>query len=267
MALNFPSSPSNGDLYENYIYNSTEGTWQLVSIDNIYTGASIAGSPPNSPESGDMWWDSDNGTLFIYYNDGTNSQWVDAAGPGVAVQDTAPTGYEGQLWLDSTDGSMYVYYTDPGGTNAQWIGAVSRSGGILQVVQATRGTSFSSNSDTWVDITDLAVTVTPSSTASKFLLTYSIPGISLDGSRDVHFKLTRNNTVIGTGDSSFGSAGFVRQVSSDSTVFTQTFLDLPATTSSLTYQVQMRVAATDATATLAGNDRGLMSVTAMEVAG
>ena len=66
------------------------------------------------------------------------SQWVDAAGPSVAVQSTAPTGYEGQLWLDDTDGSMYVYYTDPGGGSSSWIGAVSRSGGILQVVSTTK---------------------------------------------------------------------------------------------------------------------------------
>ena len=39
---------------------------------------------------------------------------------------------------------MYVYYTDPGGANAQWIGAVSRSGGILQVVSTTKTDTFPS---------------------------------------------------------------------------------------------------------------------------
>ena len=96
----------------------------------------ISATAPVSPSAGDLWWDSDDGKMFIYYNDGSTSQWVDAAGPSVAVQDTAPTGYEGQLWLDSTDGSMYVYYTDPGGGASSWIGAVSRSVGFLKVVSS-----------------------------------------------------------------------------------------------------------------------------------
>ena len=109
-------------------------------------GGSITVSPtaPTDPvpASGDLWWNSTEGELYVYYNDGSSSQWVAAAGPSVTVAATAPTGYEGQLWLDSTDGSMYVYYTDPGGANAQWIGAVSRSGGILQVVSTTKTDTF-----------------------------------------------------------------------------------------------------------------------------
>ena len=26
---------------------------------------------------GDLWWDSDEGDLLVYYNDGNSSQWVD----------------------------------------------------------------------------------------------------------------------------------------------------------------------------------------------
>jgi len=29
-ALNFPSSPSNGDVYNNYTYNGTRGIWELT---------------------------------------------------------------------------------------------------------------------------------------------------------------------------------------------------------------------------------------------
>ena len=78
-------------------------------------GVTVSATAPATPDDGALWWDSDDGELYLYYNDGTSSQWVAAAGPSVTVAATAPTGYEGQLWLDSTDGSMYVYYTDPGG--------------------------------------------------------------------------------------------------------------------------------------------------------
>jgi len=39
----------------------------------------ISDNPPVSPPDGSMWWDSDNGLLYIRYNDGAGpSQWVQA---------------------------------------------------------------------------------------------------------------------------------------------------------------------------------------------
>jgi hypothetical protein len=32
--------------------------------------------PPGSPVPNQLWWESDTGNLFIYYDDGTSSQWV-----------------------------------------------------------------------------------------------------------------------------------------------------------------------------------------------
>lgn len=34
--------------------------------------------PPLTPNSDDLWWDTDTGTLFIYYFDGSSYQWVEA---------------------------------------------------------------------------------------------------------------------------------------------------------------------------------------------
>jgi hypothetical protein len=36
----------------------------------------ISDTAPISPLSGHMWWNSTNGNLFIYYNDGDSSQWI-----------------------------------------------------------------------------------------------------------------------------------------------------------------------------------------------
>lgn len=268
MTLNFPSSPSNGDLYENYIYNSTAGAWQLVSIDNIYTGASISGSPPASPESGDMWWDSDDGKLYIYYNDGTSSQWVNAAGPSVAVQDTAPTGYEGQLWLDSTDGSMYTYYTDPGGGSSSWIGAVSRSGGILQVVSTTKTDTFSTTSTSFTDVTGLSATITPRSTSSKVLALAKI-GIGMNN-QYFRFNLLRNSTAIAQPDAgTFPASGIMEFGSLITNVVSFDFLDSPSTTSSTTYKIQAAVNAGTGYVNrdTSGNRTVVSTLTLIEVAG
>lgn len=45
------------------------------------TGASVnvGNTPPESPQNGDLWWNSDLVTLFIYYADSNSSQWVDTS--------------------------------------------------------------------------------------------------------------------------------------------------------------------------------------------
>jgi hypothetical protein len=39
---------------------------------------SMGATAPSSPAAGNMWWDPVGGQLYIYYNDGTSSQWVSA---------------------------------------------------------------------------------------------------------------------------------------------------------------------------------------------
>jgi hypothetical protein len=48
------------------------------------TGAtlSVGATPPASPSAGAMWWDTNSGNLYIYYNDGSSSQWVIAVNVG-----------------------------------------------------------------------------------------------------------------------------------------------------------------------------------------
>lgn len=240
----------------------------------------ISATAPSSPGEGDLWWDSDNGKLYIYYNDGNSSQWVDAAGPSVAVQSTAPTGYEGQLWLDDTDGSMYVYYTDPGGGSSSWIGAVSRSGGILQVVSTTKSDTFSTTSTSYTDVTGFSATITPRSTSSKILVLLNVSiGRSTDSGN--YYRIMRDSTAIAIGDSagSRDRATGADYVGSGSVTFQATssganFLDSPSTTSSVTYKVQFRVESGTHHINRDGNDsdattraRRVSSITLIEVAG
>lgn len=50
-------------------------------------------SPPASPRYGTLWWDSEEGNLYIYYFDGTNPQWVEASsGNGFGSGGTGSSG-------------------------------------------------------------------------------------------------------------------------------------------------------------------------------
>jgi hypothetical protein len=71
------------------------GTNTTQAASTAFVAAAIAAAPdvtisdtaPGSPIVGDLWWESDSGKLFIYFNDGTSSQWVDAAAAAGASGD------------------------------------------------------------------------------------------------------------------------------------------------------------------------------------
>lgn len=239
----------------------------------------ISSTAPSSPSAGDLWWDSDDGKMFIYYDDGTTSQWVDAAGPSVAVQSTAPTGYEGQLWLDDTDGSMYVYYTDPGGGSSQWIGAVSRSGGILQVVSTTKTDTFSTSSTSFTDVTGLSASITPRSTSSKILVLAQVAtGHSTTGNNlYITIADASNNNLCNADSPGSRTPTFHGEIASNTASLNGAsvmFLHEPSTTSSFTYKARTLVSGGTGYVNRVSADadnyaipRSVSTITLMEVAG
>ena len=50
----------------------------------------IGTSPPTDPTTYPLWYDSNIGRGFIYYNDGNSSQWVDIAPAGISSAPTIP---------------------------------------------------------------------------------------------------------------------------------------------------------------------------------
>jgi hypothetical protein len=61
---------------------------------------SVGDTPPASPTDNSLWWETDTAALFIYYNDGTTSQWVSVGG---AQGPTGPAGPAGSTdWASIT---------------------------------------------------------------------------------------------------------------------------------------------------------------------
>ena len=73
MALDFPSSPTNGQVYGNFVYSTAKGAWQAKPITGKVTTSATA---PSTPSNGDEWFNTNDGNLYVYYNDGDTSQWV-----------------------------------------------------------------------------------------------------------------------------------------------------------------------------------------------
>ena len=99
------------------------GTDSIVEIGGG-GGASvtIATTAPSSPAAGDLWWNSEEGKLKIYYSDANTSQWVDAAVGTVGA--TGATGAAGTNGTDGVDGTNGVG-VPTGGTAGQALVKVS----------------------------------------------------------------------------------------------------------------------------------------------
>jgi len=112
-------------------------------------------------------------------------------------------------------------------------------GKVLQVVSTTKSDVFTTTSASYVDVTGLSTTITPSSASSKILVFANI-SYSASGGRDGNFQLLRGSTVIPT-----GVTGSVLNGAYTFSMFSlaQSFLDSPATTSATTYKIQVYVSA------------------------
>ena len=87
-AVNLPDNPSDGDTQDvggiTYTYNSSKGYWTAAAGGGSGGGggASVTtdDSAPGSPSDGDLWYDTDDGGMFVYYQDTDSSQWVEVIG-------------------------------------------------------------------------------------------------------------------------------------------------------------------------------------------
>jgi hypothetical protein len=78
---------------ERVLTDTATVTWDRTTAGQIKanaagggTSTTISDTPPGSPTAGSLWWESDTGTLWIYYTDANTSQWVMAAGGSNVVQ-------------------------------------------------------------------------------------------------------------------------------------------------------------------------------------
>jgi len=117
-------------------------------------------------------------------------------------------------------------------------------GTVLQVVQAFKSDPWSTTATTFVDVTGLSVTITPTSSTSKFYVATYLGRVSVSGSSwySTAWRLTRNGTAIGVGDaggvkyqSGINITHYDSNYDGNGSMF---YLDSPNTLSPITYTVQ-----------------------------
>jgi hypothetical protein len=117
------------------------------------------------------------------------------------------------------------------------------SGGIIQIVYVEKTDAFSANvGSSFVDITGMAVTITPQSSSNKILIMPSVNLVAQQSHR-WGFIILRGSTIIHRADAASNrrrvtSGGGNPPTTVDNQHFCTPFLDSPNTTSATTYKLQ-----------------------------
>lgn len=88
-AFNFPNSPAAGDTFApagGPVWRWNGEVWIQDARPGDGTIALIGDTAPPTPKHGQLWWESDTGKLFVWYEDADSGQWVEAyAASGISV--------------------------------------------------------------------------------------------------------------------------------------------------------------------------------------
>jgi hypothetical protein len=146
-------------------WNGTDYVW-VTQASGGGGGASVSVSDnaPTSPSSGDLWFNSTDTKMYVYYNDGSSSQWVQtnptgsttSGGSSVTVSDSAPSNpSEGDMWFDSRYAVLLVYY------GTQWVNVSGESGSSTTPSwQETTNHTASAGDKLFIDCSGGVATVT-----------------------------------------------------------------------------------------------------------
>ena len=147
--LEFPDNPTVGDQYVapngfTYIWDGTvwtvPGSGSAPPADALVP---IGQNPPPNPQPGQLWWRNDpDATLYIFYFDGTTSQWVPAtpggSGGGAFLPLVGGT-ITGPLTLADITGSTYLELVGSAQNNIAFRGSGPASGAPQWAIDVITG--------------------------------------------------------------------------------------------------------------------------------
>ena len=220
-----------------------QGVW-------VFASAAARDAAVTSPQEGNFAYLKDTNVTTYY----TGSAWanLDTTGMTNPMTTTGDTIYSssGSTPARLGIGTTGQVLTVAGGVPS-WATPAGGGGKVLQVVQATYGTEVVSSSTSYVDA-GISASITPSSASSKVLVLVSQPFAYYRSTNAAggFLQLVRGATSIyETTGIRLYTAGTTPDAtaSQGSNIQGINYLDSPATTSSTTYKMQMRVEAAGST--------------------
>tara|TARA_R100000773_G_scaffold43713_1_gene42775 strand:+ start:513 stop:1172 length:660 start_codon:yes stop_codon:yes gene_type:complete len=163
---------------------------------------------------------------------------------------SAPTSADVAFKLPNADGSAGQFMKTDGSGNLSFDAA--GGGKVLNYDDATKSDTQTTLSTSFVDITGLSVTLTPASSASKFLIMYSVFAGASQNVYALHLQLVKvvggTASDIHRGDANGNRGRFTAQHWSEygdydqfnSTIMAGQVIHAPSTTNAVTFKMQFR---------------------------
>lgn len=134
----------------------------LANAESGSASVTVSATEPTDPSPGDLWFDSTDLTLYLYYDDGQSQQWVSVSGESfttIFVDEDPPSSPSvGTLWFDTVSLKLFIWYDD--GTSEQWVNVLgSGETGGTSVTQSDTAPSNPSIGDLWFNSTNLTLYV------------------------------------------------------------------------------------------------------------
>ena len=180
--------------------------------------------------------------------------------------------------LSKIDAANFLTGTIPQGNVANAsLGAVTAlpgaiaTGKVLQVV-ATQGINiFSTTSNSFVDVTGLALTITPAATGSKILLLFNAN--MYQNTISQYWAIRWERAISGGATTNIGNSTYGLSFARSAIAHDfwggvgMPYLDSPSTTSEITYQVQATNTGGSGTAAVGENSTNQNTIMALEISG
>lgn len=141
----------------------------------IIAATSIGDNPPEAPQTGQLWFDIDDGSLYIFYNDGNSTQWVQPAFVSFG-------GSSGEGGSSSLSGLVDVTISSPNiGQALIYNGTVWTNSGVASssntystfAVSGQNSVVADNTSDTLTLIAGNGISITTNSTTDSITITNS----------------------------------------------------------------------------------------------
>lgn len=116
-------------------------------------------------------------------------------------------------------------------------------GKVLQITQSVLTTQFTTASTSFVDLTGMSATITPTSASSRIMVNVNLGAVGNNNSAfGIWINLVRNGTNIAqpTDGTNKQTMLIYNNDAATGTPASLSFLDSPSTTSALTYKLQIR---------------------------
>jgi len=108
-----------------------------VGGDDNYSSTHVGQNPPANPSQGDLWYQTEEGILFVYYIDDDSSQWVDTNPSGFGTDENNIAAVNQVLTQNTYNNDALEISPNVGIVNIEIKNASQSASGVVRFADAT----------------------------------------------------------------------------------------------------------------------------------